>query len=700
MNLIKELRKNRSSDPKTYWRILKGQKKNTKIPITLDKFYDHFKQLANDDNNTDTAINTNTDPDNDDTDPSTILNDPITEEEVLRNIKKLKNSKAPGIDLILNEYIKCTQQILLPLYVKLFNKILDSGVMPSEWLVGKIVPIYKNKGDADDVNNYRGITLLSCLGKLFTSVLNDRLSEYSNTINIINETQAGFRHDYSTLDHIFLLKCVVDLFNWRKKKLFCLFVDYKKAFDLVWRDGLWYKLVREKVNGKILNVIRNMYSNIKSCVMLNQEISDNFVCNMGVRQGENLSPLLFAFYVNDIESQLLQNNCNFLDFGHDLINSYLKLLVVMYADDTVLLCDSEEGMKQVLIALHTYCNEWKLKLNCNKTKVVVFSRGKVNVDKYKFEFGREKIEVVEDYKYLGILFNYNGRFRKGELELKEQATRAMYSLIGKCRKFDMPVDMQMELFNTMVLPILTYGSEIWGHSIVRELELLHLKFLKQMLFVHKKTSNDMVYGELGVYPLEIHIKCRMLCYWSRLISGKHTKLSYVMYQCLLYLDRTGLYTSPWVAFVKKLLNECGMSGIWLLQNVPNTIWFRKAVERRLKDQWITSWYHSLSTKTLCSNYKLFKSVYSMEAYLVKLPKSSRILITRFRTSNNRLPINVGRYTGVNREERYCNKCNINVIGDELHVLLECTNEDIVRWRDIYIYRDITRLGQQFSNMVT
>ncbi len=93
--------------------------------------------------------------------------------------------------------------------------------------------------------------------------------------------------------------------------------------------------------------------------MLNQKISENFVCNMGVRQGENLSPLLFAFYVNDMESKLLEYNCNFLDFGYYFINSYLKLLVLMYADDTIILCESERGMRQALIALNTYCNEWK-----------------------------------------------------------------------------------------------------------------------------------------------------------------------------------------------------------------------------------------------------------------------------------------------------------------------------------------------------
>ncbi len=229
----------------------------------------------------------------------------------------------------------------------------------------------------------------------------------------------------------------------------------------------------------------------------------------------------------------------------------------MYADKTVVLCGSEERMKQAWVALCTYSNEWKLKLNCNKTEIIVFIRGMTNFGKYEFEFGCEQKEVVDDYKYLGVLFNYNGRFRKGEMELKEQATRAMYSVLGKARKFDLPVDIQMELFNAMVLPVLANGSQVWGHYIIKELELLHLKFLK-LLFVHKNTSNDMVYGELEACLLCIHIKCRMLCYWSRMISGKQSKLYYVMYQCLLYLDRIGLYTSPWAAYVKKLLNENGV----------------------------------------------------------------------------------------------------------------------------------------------
>ncbi len=176
----------------------------------------------------------------------------------------------------------------------------------------------------------------------------------------------------------------------------------------------------------------------------------------------------------------------------------------------------------------------------------------------------------------------------------------------------------------------------------------------------------------------------MIGYWSRLISGKNTKLCYVMYQCLLQLDRLGLYTSPWLACIKNICNDCGMSGMWLLQDVPNSRWVKKAVEQRLKDQWLVTWHHNLETKSLSSNYRVFKTDFGREQYLEKLTKGDRLLVTKFRTCNNRLPVNVGRYQGVSREDRVCNKCNVEVVGDEFHVLFECTDVEIVRLRNMYI----------------
>ena len=126
--------------------------------------------------------------------------------------------------------------------------------------------MYKNKGSLDDPDNYRGITLLSCLGKLFTSCLNNRLSNYIEALGILGEDQAGFRSGYSTLDHIFVLHSVIDLYLFKKKRLYCAFVDYRKAFDLVDRCSLWQKLIANGINGKIVTVLYNLYSHAKSSV--------------------------------------------------------------------------------------------------------------------------------------------------------------------------------------------------------------------------------------------------------------------------------------------------------------------------------------------------------------------------------------------------------------------------------------------------
>ena len=332
------------------------------------------------------------------------LNQPFCEAEIRNFVQNLKNNKAAGIDRILNEFIKCSIDIMVPLYLKLFNKILDSGEIPDYWLTGIIIPIFKNKGSRDDANNYRGITLLSCLGKLFTSILNHRLTEFCEKNLILKEIQAGFRKGYSTLDHIYVLKNVIELFKLKKRRVFCCFVDYTKAFDSVWREALWYKLINNGIQGKILNVVTNLYAQVKSCVFLNGKKSDFFISARGVRQGENLSPLLFSLFVNDIEDEFLKQNCKYINLDDDRLDNFIKLLILMYADDTIILADTDKNLQLALKALQSYCDTWKLEINCSKTKITIFSRGKIDPSKYTFTYNNKNIEIVDNYKYLGITF--------------------------------------------------------------------------------------------------------------------------------------------------------------------------------------------------------------------------------------------------------------------------------------------------------
>lgn len=308
-SLHTKLRQMKSKKPKDFFSLLETRKQtyHNKQPSAED-FAKYFKQLTYSDKVTDDNTNTecvelNMCDDGTATEEYLcILNNEITESEILQAIGYLKNGKSTGIDNIRNEYIKSTVSLFLPIYYMLFNKILDEGRYPSSWLFGTILPLFKNKGERKSCNNYRGITLLSCFSKLFTSILNKRLNVFIETTEQLSEYQSGFRSQHSTLDNCFVLSSLIMLYKRNKKKLYCAIVDYAKAFDTVCHSGLWYKLRKCGIKGNFINVLYSMYKGIKSCVQSSKGRSDFFPCNIGVRQGENLSPLLFSIFINDLET--------------------------------------------------------------------------------------------------------------------------------------------------------------------------------------------------------------------------------------------------------------------------------------------------------------------------------------------------------------------------------------------------------------
>ena len=162
--------------------------------------------------------------------------------------------------------------------------------------------------------------------------------------------------------------------------MYCAFVDYSKAFDMVDRTALWSKMLADGINGKILTLIYNLYAKAKSCVRYNNQLSDFFSCNIGVRQGENLSPILFSIYLNDFQNTL-RNKSNGLNALTNEIQGelevFLKLYTLLYADDTIIMAESAAELQEALNGLHEYCKLWSLTVNISKTKIVIFSKGKV-----------------------------------------------------------------------------------------------------------------------------------------------------------------------------------------------------------------------------------------------------------------------------------------------------------------------------------
>ena len=150
-------------------------------------------------------------------------------------IKGLKRNKSAGEDNILNEFLKNASLTVKIFILILFNKLLDLEYFPKMWATGKITPVFK-KGDNKDPNNYRGITILSCLSKLFTKIMNERLNRWAEEENVLTDTQYGFRKNRGTTDCLFILKGLIDIVFARGLKLYVCFVDYQKAYDLLDRS--------------------------------------------------------------------------------------------------------------------------------------------------------------------------------------------------------------------------------------------------------------------------------------------------------------------------------------------------------------------------------------------------------------------------------------------------------------------------------
>ena len=247
----------------------------------------------------------------------------------------------------------------------------------------------------------------------------------------------------------------------------------------------------------------------------------------------------------------------------------------------------------------------------------------------------------------------------------------MFLLKSRIRNLNLPIDCQIKLFDQTIIPLLLYGSEIWGPENCSIIEKLHTDFLRSILSVKRSTPLYMLYGELGRFPLMIHIKTRMVNFWLRLMHGNQNKLSYRIYKALLADHICGTYNHKWITFVESIFNETGFSYVWLLQNNHHPKNLNLVISERLKNQYFQVWADTVhhSGKSVC--YRMFKNSINLEPYLLILPENMKNTFIKYRTSNHRLPIETGRWENITRSERVCTLCDKNLIGDEYHYVFEC-----------------------------
>ncbi|KAK3543164.1 hypothetical protein QTP70_012267 [Hemibagrus guttatus] len=282
----------------------------------------------------------------------------ITQAEVTEVVQQLLGGKAPGVDEIRPEYLKSLDVVGLSWLTHLCNIAWQSGTVPLDWVTGVVIPLFK-KGDQRVCSNYRGITLLSLPGKVYSRVLERRVRPLVEPR--IQEEQCGFRPSRGTLDQLYTLHRVLEG-SWEfAQPVHMCFVDLEKAFDHVPRGILWEVLWEYGVHGPLLRAVRSLYNRSRSLVCIASCKSDLFPVHVGLRQGCPLSLVLFIVFMDRISrrSQGLEG----VRFGDHRIS------LLIFADDVVMLAPSSLDLQHALGRFAAECEVAGMRVSTSKSEL-------------------------------------------------------------------------------------------------------------------------------------------------------------------------------------------------------------------------------------------------------------------------------------------------------------------------------------------
>lgn len=392
---------------------------------------------------------------------------PTDDVEVNEIIKNLSNGKSVGLDGISNEAIKfCSRILVLPL-VNIFNSSLSHGIYPNCLKYAKVIPIYKS-GEKTSCSNYRPISVLPAINKIFERLLFKRLSQFLLKHNFFFSRQFGFRVNSGT--HIATTELVNEIIlNIENKNIVSgIFLDLSKAFDCVNHSILLEKLNKAGVRGLALKIFQDYLANRIQKVFLDSTYSNEVGITVGVPQGSVLGPLLFLIFINDVHKL-------------DLLGS-----IQLYADDSALFYSSKNvdlnllHMKTDLKLLKHYFEINHLNLNVKKTKLIHFRSTHSRVDcSSGLFFENEVIPVSDSVVYLGL---HMDQYLRWDVHITYVCSKlaAKVGILRKLKTF-MPTDILLSIYYAFIHSNLSYLMGVWGcagSSYLRPVEVLQKRALK------------------------------------------------------------------------------------------------------------------------------------------------------------------------------------------------------------------------------
>ena len=390
--------------------------------------------------------------------------------ELSEALDSLATGKAPGKDGIPAEVLKCCKESLITELHEILCLCWKNGEVPQDMRDANIVTLYKNKGDRSDCDNYRGISLLSIVGKLFARIALKRLQVLAE--RVYPESQCGFRANRSTIDMVFSLRQLQEKCREQRQPLFVAFIDLTKAFDLVSREGLFKILSRIGCPPRLLSIIRSFHDDMKGTVVFDGSTSDTFDIKSGVKQGCVLAPTLFGIFFavmlkhafgSATEGIYLRTRSDGKLFNLSRLRAKSKvqqicLRELLFADDAAVIAHSAEELQQLITRFSEASRDFGLTISLKKTKVMgqdVDLPPSISILEYE-------LDVVHDFVYLcstisdslSLDSELNKRIGKAATTMSRLSKRVWTN--SKLKEH-----VKIQVYSACILSTLLYGSECW-----------------------------------------------------------------------------------------------------------------------------------------------------------------------------------------------------------------------------------------------
>ena len=368
--------------------------------------------------------------------------------EVEEAIRTLKRNKSPGSDGITAEMIQAGGEQLVRQIHLLCNKAWNESTIPEEWSKSILVPVPK-KGDLSQCANYRTISLINHTGKILLIILLNRLKHQLEPH--LSEEQAGFRKDRSTVHQILTLRLIAEKAKRHGKKIYNCFIDFQKAFDTIKQKVIWATLRSYGIEEKMVTLLQKIYEKAQSTVRIGKHQGEWFHTDLGTRQGDPLSPLLFITYLERIMDHVKESNCG-IRLGGMLINN------LRFADDIDLIDEDYKSLQEQLEKTRAVAEQAGLIVNVGKTKTMVFGDRKIEQE---IRVGRKNVENVDKFEYLWSLITWDNNCSEEIRRRIGKAAGTMASLRHVWNGKKLTIQNKIRILTTCVFSVLLYASETW-----------------------------------------------------------------------------------------------------------------------------------------------------------------------------------------------------------------------------------------------